>query len=115
MLNHEVKTKFFTESQNNSGGYFIRNEHVDHYVIVEATSVQEAKQKLAEITEDYSEFCGCCGERWYPYWSESDGKDIPMIYGTPVEEYRDMWQGGAIVYYYDGTKRKFDLTGVNAE
>lgn len=114
MEKYEIETKFFTVSQNNSGGYFIDNEDVGHYVIIEAQNVKEAERKISEITEDYSEYCECCGERWFAWWDDKDGKDEPMIYSTPVAEYRDMWGGSAIVYYYDGTKRKFELNGGDA-
>ena len=37
---------FYTIDQNNSGGYFIRNEYVDEFVIVEADTPYEAVCKL---------------------------------------------------------------------
>lgn len=114
MEKREVETKFFTVSQNNSGGYFIENEDVGHYVIIEAENAKQAEEKLAEITEEYLEYCECCGERWFTWWDDEDGKGEPMIYTETVAEYRDMCGGNAIVYYYDGTKRKFELNGGNA-
>jgi len=56
--------KWYTVSQNNSGGYFIQNDDVDQYVSVQASTKEEAEEKLEEITSSYSEYCNCCGERW---------------------------------------------------
>lgn len=111
MPKHEVGTKFYTVDQNNSGGYFIDIEDVGHYVIIEAENAEQAETKLNEIVEDYSEYCGCCGTRWYSYWSDDDGTNEPMIYDEPVAEYRNMWGGHAVVYYYDGTKKRIKLDG----
>lgn len=52
-------------SQNNSGGYFIDNEDVCETLLIQAESEEEAEERLNYITKDYSEYCGCCGERWY--------------------------------------------------
>ena len=41
--------KYFTVTQNNSGGYFIENETVGAYVIVQAKSANEAIEKLKDI------------------------------------------------------------------
>ena len=38
----EINTKFFTFNQNNSGGYFIINDDVAHYLIIEAQNAEEA-------------------------------------------------------------------------
>lgn len=70
---------FYTYSQNNSGGYFITNDDVREYLIIEADSVQEANSKMYDITEDYGEYCECCGLRWdILYSSDAEGKDKPM-------------------------------------
>ena len=96
---------FFTVCQNNSGGYFIRNEYVDEFVIVEASTPKEAVYKLNEIVEDYSEYCKCCGERWYydvDYFNSVS--EQPTIYNKPLKEYEGHWNTGVIIYYLDGRK-----------
>lgn len=66
--------------QNNSGGYFIENEEVAKYVVIEANTREQALEILAKVTAGNSEYCVCCGERWYPY-PDDEFKDI--------EEYED--------------------------
>ena len=58
-----MSKKFYTIDQNNSGGYYIKNEYVDYYVSVQASSVEEAEKFLENIVEDYSDYCACCGTR----------------------------------------------------
>jgi len=107
-----MKTKFFTFSQNNSGGYFIEDDKhgVSGYVIIEAPGESEANSKLREIgenTDGFWDYCPCCGPRWYDL-DELDGNPEPMIYGTPISE----TEGGyfherCFVHYIDGTIKEF--------
>ena len=102
--------KFYTISQNNSGGYFIKNDYVDYYVSVQADSPYEAEKLLEGIVEDHSDFCECCGKRWSTYLAEIG--DTPTICGTPLTELKDrdtFWleEKVAIIYYADGTKERF--------
>ncbi len=93
-------SKFYTVVQNNSGGYYIENEDVGVYLIVEANTPEEAEEKVDTITEPYLEYCECCGERWWVYFDDKDGKDKPEIYG------RDAYENGnsVVIYYLDGRK-----------
>jgi hypothetical protein len=95
---------FYTIRQNNSGGYFIENERVGKYVIVEAGNDIEAESKLRDIVSPYSEYCPCCGERWDFYFNNDDGKEVPMIYDTPIDEYTGRWDEKIIIYYSNGKK-----------
>lgn len=106
---------FYCFNQNNSGGSFIVNDSVAHYVIIEANSADEANDRAESVgiyfngcDNDYD--CPCCGDRWYAVWRD-DGDETPVIYGTPVKEYEDMWAGKgepyAHVYYADGRKETF--------
>lgn len=93
------KMKFYTYSQNNSGGYFIDNERVCEYLIIEAETVKEANARMEEITADYREYCECCGERWHECWDEDDGKTYPNIYGVPVERVtKSLFRNKAYLY-----------------
>lgn len=56
--------------QNNSGGYFIENKVVSKYVVIQANTKEKAIEILADVTEDYSEYCSCCGERWSIFMDE---------------------------------------------
>lgn len=62
---------FYTVIQNNSGGYFIDNKDVAQVVTVEANTNYEAQRLLENITNDYGEYCECCGFRWdlrFEFW-----------------------------------------------
>ena len=102
--------KWFGVDQNNSGGHFIINDEVGHWVFVQARNATEATARLKEITKDSGEdWCPCCGERWLVWLNEDDGHPEPMIYGTPVrlakggfssrEEIRMYAQDGRVAYY----------------
>jgi hypothetical protein len=107
-----VATKFYTFSQNNSGGFF-NNDHasaVAEYVIIEAKSAiaANAKAKDIGIYFDGCKFgidCSCCGDRWYSV-DEYDAKEAPTVYGTPVTEWVTGESSG-YVHYLDGTVRGF--------
>ncbi len=100
--------KFYTVWQNNSGGYFIRNNAVDEYVCVQASSPQEAEDKLSKITIDYSDFCECCGERWGIWLNDGDGCEfIHDGYGNHIEDLKD---GVFVIYFANGEKKKFNAS-----
>ena len=96
---------YCTFDQNNSGGYFIRNEDVDMFVIIEADTLDEVKKKANLIFEDYSEYCECCGERWDTDVRPRDLTDEPMVYGEPAREFKsNFWNGNIIIYYKNGKR-----------
>lgn len=103
-----VNTKFFTFNQNNSGGYFIINDDVACYLIIEAKNAEEATDKMYDITENYSEYCTCCGKRWSSWIDDEDGKDEPMVWDIKIKEKSPdrTFGGSTIIYYYDGSKEK---------
>lgn len=112
---------FFTYSQNNSGGKFVIDDKVCHYVIIEADDYRFANI-LAEDLGIYFDGCdsgydcSCCGDRWYSAWDDSDGTKTPMIYGHSPEELKnERWglscdaEGDVYcrVYYKNGTVEEF--------
>lgn len=98
-----MQIMFFTFRQNNSGGYFIVNDNVAVNLIIEAVNAEDAVDKMSEITENYSEYCDCCGERWSSWWvNDEDGTDKPMIWGEEVNKE----SGSVVIYYVDGRKEK---------
>ena len=105
---------FYTVRQNNSGGYFIQNDVVDEYLCVEANSVEEAEERIEKITEDYHEFCECCGMRWSYWFDEDSGQEFPHdSYGEPfVDGETSIFskQGAAIIYYLDGRVERIELS-----
>ena len=81
---------FITFCQNNSGGYFIQNEDVDEYVIIEGNNLEEILDKANVIFEDYREYCDCCGERWDDdLMDEEDLDESPMIYDKSAYKFKD--------------------------
>lgn len=102
---------FITFTQNNSGGYFIQNDDVDSYVIIEGNNVEEILDKAREVFRDYREYCSCCGERWDDdYKDEDDLTDKPMIYDKSVYEYEGYYfRKRAIIHRIDGIKEVVDL------
>jgi hypothetical protein len=108
-MERTINTKFYTFNQNNSGGYFIENDVVAHYLIVEASNAKEAVEKMQDITTNYSEYCSCCGERWSSWLDDEDGTEEPMVFDTKIKEQEpeNKWFGNStIIYYYDGTIEK---------
>lgn len=83
--------KFFTYSQNNSGGHFDINDSVSLFVIIEAASAADANAKARSVgiyfngCEDERD-CPCCGDRWYSQWDD-EGDVEPTIYGEPVSQH----------------------------
>lgn len=104
-------TKFYTFSQNNSGGYFDINENVREYVIIEAEDHNQANKKAEEISIYFNgcetgQDCDCCGDRWSEAW-ESDGRDEPMIYGTAASETEaSIFRKSCFIYYLNGKKEE---------
>ena len=105
--------KFFTFSQNNSGGGFDHDEKagIGHYVIVEAKDAEDANRRAESIglyfngvSDDRD--CECCGDRWYEQ-SNDEGSDSPMIYDQDVSsgQYMPSWLAWGLdsyIHYMDG-------------
>lgn len=98
-MERTIKTKFYTFSQNNSGGGWIKDNNLDQEVIIEAQNLDEAINKAMNLGIYFNGVekgldCDCCGDRWYePYLEE--GTDEPKIDSYPPE-------GTWLIHYYDG-------------
>lgn len=103
----EVDLKWWGMNQNNSGGYWIVNDDVAHWVFVQARNAKEAAQIAERIVAGNSEYCECCGERWSTYSFEwEEGTDDPECYGQYYKDYRPWYRGDeyeARLYFYDGS------------
>lgn len=113
-MERTVNTKFFTFSQNNSGGNFVRDEKkgIGEYVIVEAIDYNDANTRAEAIGLYFDGYgdCPCCGDRWSSQWSDDRGDEVPSIYGDPVEECKKSWsRDDAFIHYFDGTIERIDL------
>ena len=105
--------KFFTIDQNNSGGYHIQNEFVDQLVCIQSSNAKIAEDLLQNIVNDYSEYCECCGDRWYISLKDEDGYDyIHNSYGDNLETMSlnlvSPYASLVIVYYANGDKKRFN-------
>ena len=111
-----MTTKFYTYSQNNSGGSFTISEKdgICEYVIIEAANASQANARAEEIGLYFNgcsdeRDCPCCGDRWYSA-SESDGSGVPTIYSNPVENVqKDIFINRCFIHYLDGTIKKVEL------
>ena len=112
---------FYHFKQNNSGGSFSfgENKGITHHVVIEADNASDANAIAGEIGIYFDgcstgRDCNCCGDRWGEVW-ESDGEEVPSIYGEPVQEainskyfYPWMEPGKEVcVHYKDGRKEWF--------
>lgn len=110
--------KFFTFSQNNSGGSFDHDEKagIGHYVIIEANDEHDAYERAERIGLYFNGVsdgldCDCCGDRWSNY---VDPTDKPMIYDTDVSDlkYETSYSWGipSYIHYANGTFKKIEET-----
>lgn len=105
---------FYTFNQNNSGGSFDFDDRgISHYVIIEADGYAAANARAEEIGLYFNgeNDCSCCGNRWYGAWWDSDGSDVPKVYGEdvssgiiPAKDYSMKWINGpeGFIHYADG-------------
>ena len=118
----EKKLQWYHIRQNNSGGYWETNDDVSSDVFVQAYSPKEAEAIISPILERYSNFCSCCGERWYIWLDEDDGYDEPSRWGESIyKEYWGMfhseeeatlyWHNGLVDKFYPHTKSLTEKTG----
>lgn len=112
-------TKFFTFSQNNSGGHFIEDVKlgIGHHVIIEAISQNDAIERAKNIGLYFDGCeneidCECCGDRWYMPLDESSTE--PLIYGQNAKNYIPTYVpfadgGKAFIHYLNNTIETIDL------
>ena len=112
-MERTISTKFYEYLQNNSGGRFSNSEKegISEYVIIEAMNAEHANERAEDIGIyfdgcDSGNDCSCCGDRWYRV-DESDGSDVPSIYGKPLTDVeRSAYRDCCFVHYLDGKFEK---------
>ena len=104
-------SKFYTYSQNNSGGDFITKNGLDVLVIVEAMDHLHANA-IAENKGIYfngcssGRDCSCCGDRWYEKW-KGDG-NAKEFYNKTLKQMETAMKDNCeyanhfVLYYLDG-------------
>lgn len=107
---------FYTFTQNNSGGDFVINDRVCHFVIIEADSAVQANDKAKNIGIYFNGVmaeidCSCCGDRWYSQWNDAESEETPMIRDKSPSEYGDYFakvnEVYCRVYYKDGVVKEY--------
>ncbi len=70
--------------QNNSGGYFVRDDFVADVVYVQAMNAEQAEGIMSGLIDKAEawEYCECCGERW-SFWNVQ-GFEVPTRYGRDI-------------------------------
>lgn len=107
-------SKFYTFSQNNSGGQMRHDARagIASYVIIEAVGYKNANWQAEDIGLyfDGTSDCSCCGNRWHKHYDDTEADDTPSIYGEPVASseagdfiYGEPNQASVFVHYLDGT------------
>lgn len=98
-----VETRFWTQSQNNSGGIFDHDPEkgIGYALCVEAVDAAHAEGRMRQIVASYpaSYDCPCCGDRWSFWLDFDDGTEKPELYGEPLE---GGWGYPSYVHYLDG-------------
>lgn len=85
---------WFAFMQNNSGGYYMIDDVVSEYVMVEETTVKKAIKKAKSITKNHRKYCDCCGKRW----------DFREFYIKVLDEQPTDYDQPTIVYFANGDK-----------
>lgn len=100
---------FFMFRQVNSGGSFVVDDKVKEFVIIEENDYKAANAKAEEIGlyfdgAEKGVDCSCCGDRWHPLQSDSDGADEPCLYDEPVKTFRDTFlrEYQYVIHYLNG-------------
>jgi len=65
--------KFFTFSQNNSGGYYVQDGVVDQVVVVEADHADDADSRASAKGLFSYHSCDCCGPRFCGQYDKAKG------------------------------------------
>jgi hypothetical protein len=101
--------RWFTFNQNNSGGFFVRDENVCETVCIQASCAAEAVLRAAVFC-DNSDSCPCCGDRWSFWVEDSDGEEVPSVYGEPIAKLDPTYcRKSAKLHYSDGTVKTVEF------
>lgn len=114
-------TKFYTFTQNNSGGKFHFNDAgITHFVIIEANDPDHAVKRAEYIGLYFNgvadgQDCECCGDRWDAPWRD-EGTREPTIYETPARGNKSWqaWNDGkpeTVIHHLDGHFEWLDAEG----
>lgn len=97
--------------QNNSGGYFVRDDFVSDVVFVQAMSSEQAGDIMSDLiyTSDAWSYCECCGERWSFY--NTRGYEVPTRYGKEVSKGVDLYSREGYILFHGLNGRTLKWSG----
>lgn len=119
-MNLDLKepVKFYWFDQNNSGGYWVKDENFGENVLIEARSTGEANEILFhKLGALYHGSCECCGERWSHLWEEYDDyrtfptADAAKAKAAPQPDAERSWSRKGdelVIHYLDGRVEWFN-------
>jgi hypothetical protein len=103
--------------QNNSGGYFERDDFVSDLVYIQAMDADQAERIMHEMIDkaDAWSFCECCGERW-SFWGIK-GFEVPTHYDSPISEGVSLFSKDGYILFHglNGRTLKWDGKGTPVE
>lgn len=105
-LSNKIEGALWYEfDQNNSGGYYERDDFVADVVFIQAMSSDQADDIMRDMVDKAHawNYCECCGERW-SFWRK-EGYEVPTRYDE------DVTKGGFELYSKDGYALFHGLNG----
>lgn len=101
--------------QNNSGGYYERDDFVSDVVFVQATNSDEAETIMRDMIDTACawNYCDCCGERW-SFWSVR-GHEVPTRYGKAVSEGVDLFSKDGYILFHGLNGRTLKWSGKHSD
>ncbi|QHZ59976.1 hypothetical protein PJKIFABJ_00021 [Pseudomonas phage PE09] len=97
--------------QNNSGGYFERDDFVSDVVFVQAMNADQAETIMRGMIDnaDAWNWCECCGERW-SFWRVR-GYEVPTRYESPVTDGVDLYSRDGYILFHGLNGRTLKWSG----
>ncbi|QNN99934.1 hypothetical protein phiPsa267_018 [Pseudomonas phage phiPsa267] len=97
--------------QNNSGGYFERDDFVSDVVFVQAFNSEQAEEIMTDMIDNACawNYCECCGERWYFY--NTKGYEVPTRYGAGVTDGVDLYSKDGYILFHGLNGRTLKWSG----
>jgi hypothetical protein len=106
-LSNKIEGALWYEfDQNNSGGYFERDDFVADVVFIQAMNYDQAGDIMRDMIDKANawSYCDCCGERW-SLWGDVKGFEMPTRYG------KDVTKEGLELFSSDGYALFHGLSG----
>jgi hypothetical protein len=115
LTNNVVGSKWYEFDQNNSGGYFHKDDFVSELVYVQAMNSDQAMDIMHGLIDksDSWGYCECCGERWNFYGVE--GYDVPMHYGKEVAKGVDLFSIDGYILFHGLNGRTLKWSGKHSD